>query len=262
MMLPAMTLISCLLPSLEGAQLWSVSHRQLGAIPPAPPVNLRVSSILTDFPNFLIFGPMRTPRQNEPATRKPRKREKTRGQLVAAGLRVLAARGEALTVSDVVAEADVSNGTFYNYFPDREALIAALAENLALDLASAAAREPVSDPALRFAIAASGLLLRATDDETWGRVVLRLAHQPATYERISHYLREDLAEGHALGRFDTGPDDATIDQVTGLLMMTIRRIVDGHARPDTALRAVERGLRALGVPREEASELAVTGLEL
>jgi AcrR family transcriptional regulator len=44
-------------------------------------------------------------------TRGHRKKEKTRRQLVAAGLRVLADKGEALTVSDVAAEADVSNGT-------------------------------------------------------------------------------------------------------------------------------------------------------
>ena len=52
----------------------------------------------------------------EPRTRGYRKKERTRRQLVSAGLRVLAEKGQGLTVSDVVTAAEVSNGTFYNYF--------------------------------------------------------------------------------------------------------------------------------------------------
>jgi AcrR family transcriptional regulator len=191
-----------------------------------------------------------------PRTRGHRKREKTRRQLIAAGLGVLAKKGEAVTVSDVVAEADVSNGTFYNYFADRDALLDALAEHTVLTLAAAAARERVSDPALRFALTSSRVLRRAAEDETWARVVLRLVNRPTVYEQIDLYLREDLGEGFAQARFDTGADDATVDQVTGLLAMTIRRMVAGDAQPDAPLRAVERGLRGLGVAEEEAAELA------
>jgi len=191
-----------------------------------------------------------------PPTRGHRKREKTRRQLVQAGMRVLAAKGEALTVSDVVAEADVSNGTFYNYFPDRDALFDALAEEVTLSLAAAAAGEPISDPARRFAVATSRVLGKAAQDATWARLMLRLMIRPGTAEDLSRYLREDLAEGWARGRFDAGPEDAVLDQVAGLIAMTIRRIVHGRARPDSVEKAVERGLRALGVRSEEAAEIA------
>lgn len=191
-----------------------------------------------------------------PRTRGHRKREKTRRQLVAAGLRVLAEKGEALAVSDVTTEADVSNGTFYNYFPDREALFDALAEQLLLSLAEAAASEPNEDPAVRFAVASSRVLLRAWDDPIWGRVVLRLVNRPSVQRNVSRYLREDLEEGVRAGRFETGPDDATLDLVIGLLVMSLRRIVTGEASPDAPERAVERGLRALGVAADEARTLA------
>jgi AcrR family transcriptional regulator len=197
-----------------------------------------------------------------PRTRGHRKREKTRRQLIAAGLTVLAKKGDAVTVSDVVAEADVSNGTFYNYFADRDALLDELAEHTVLTLAAAAAREPISDPALRFALTSSRVLRRAAEDETWARAVLRLVNRPTVYSRIDRYLREDLAAGFAEARFETGPDDATVDQVAGLLAMTIRRMVAGDAQPDAALRAVERGLRALGIRVEEAAELAATAFEM
>jgi AcrR family transcriptional regulator len=194
--------------------------------------------------------------QLEPLTRGHRKRAKTRRLLVDAGLRVLARRGEGLTVSDVVAEADVSNGTFYNYFVDREALVDALAEHLVGTLAAAAASEPISDPALRFAVASTRVLRRAEEDATWGRVVLRLATRSGVHQNLDGYLRRDLTDGFAQGRFTIGADDATVDQVLGLLVMTIRRIVDGQAGPETTERAVERALRGLGVAAEESRELA------
>lgn len=192
----------------------------------------------------------------EPQTRGYRKKERTRRQLIAAGLRVLAEKGQGLTVSDVVAEAEVSNGTFYNYFVDRDELVEALAEHSALSLAAAAAREGIEDPARRFAAATTRVLLRACEDETWARVVLRLVSRPGSGIDLSRYLREDLAEGFAHGRFDVGPDDATLDQVSGLIVMTIRRIVEGNAAPDTLQQAVQHGLRALGVDEVESAELA------
>jgi AcrR family transcriptional regulator len=204
--------------------------------------------------------PIESSKVRAPGGRGSRKREKTRRQLVEAGLRVLAERGDALTVSDVVAAADVSNGTFYNYFVDRDALVDALAEHLLLTLAATVAREPIPDPALRFAVASGRVLRRAALDPTWGRVVLRLVNRPSVQHDVSRYLREDLAEGFARGRFDTSADDATIDQAMGLLVMTIRRIVAGEARPDAPRRAVERGLRALGIAADEAAFLAETAL--
>ena len=203
---------------------------------------------------------MSTPSQLAPPSRGHRKREKTRRRLIEAGLQVLAERGESLAVSDVTAAADVANGTFYNYFPDREALLDALAGQLLLSLAEAAARESHDDPALRFAIASGRVLRRAAEDPTWGRVVLRLASRPSVHRNLDRYLREDLGAGFEAGRFDTGPDEATLDQVLGLLMMTIRRIVEGRAGPDTPARAVERGLRALGVRGDEARAVAARAL--
>jgi AcrR family transcriptional regulator len=196
-----------------------------------------------------------------PQTRGHRKREKTRRQLIEAGLRVLARKGEALTVSDVVAEADVSNGTFYNYFVDRDELVDTLGEELVLTLAATAASEPIADPARRFAVASGRVLRRAAEDATWGRVALRLVQRPGLHQNVDRYLREDLAEGLSQGRFDVGPEDAAVDQAMGLLVMTMWRIVEGTAQLDAAERAVERGLIALGVDTAEAAKLAADALE-
>jgi len=187
-----------------------------------------------------------------------KKRERTRHQLIAAGLAVLAEKGEALTISDVVARAEVSNGTFYNYFADRDELIDALAAHSLISLAAESATQTTDqDPARRFAFATLRVLSRAAEDPTWGRVVLRLLDRRRSYSRdIGGYLREDLNAGFDEGRFEFGPDEITLDVLLGLIVMSIRRIVRGDAGPDHAERVLERALAILGVAIDEARILA------
>ena len=107
---------------------------------------------------------MPAPVLEERPSRGHKKRERTRRQLIAAGSAVLAEKGTALTISDVVARAEVSNGTFYNYFNDRDELIDALAEHSVISLAAESALQTTDqDPARRFAVATLRVLLRATD---------------------------------------------------------------------------------------------------
>ena len=187
-----------------------------------------------------------------------KKRERTRQQLIAAGLAGLAEKGEALTISDVVARAEVSNGTFYNYFADRDDLIDALAEHSLISLAAeSASRTADQDPARRFAFATLRVLSRAAEDPTWGRAVLRLLDRHRSYSGdIGGYLRDDLTAGFEAGRFAFGPDAITLDVLLGLIVMSIRRIVRGDADPDHAERVLERALAILGLPTDEAGALA------
>jgi AcrR family transcriptional regulator len=205
---------------------------------------------------------MRTATRPKGLSRGYRKREKTRNQLIAAGLRVLAEKGEALTVSDVVAAADVSNGTFYNYFVDRNELFDALAQRLVLTMvAETAVETPAEDPALRFATATARVLALAAADPTWGRVVMRLETMRAeVQEQAFRYLREDLQLGSRQGRFEVGADPATVDLMAGMLLMAIRRIVAGRAEPGYPHQVLARVLRVLGVPANELADIAERAL--
>ena len=128
-------------------------------------------------------------------TRGHRKKQKTRRQLLEAGLRVLRSKGESLTARDVTQEADVSSGTFYNYFTDTDALIDAVMRQELLGISATAVRESVSDPALRIAVAATRILQRAIADPQWARLVLRLVYRPSERLQLNRYLRDDLIEG-------------------------------------------------------------------
>jgi len=196
-------------------------------------------------------------------TRCYKKRERTRNQLLAAAIDVIAQRGEAFSVSDITKHAGASNGTFYNYFHDREELIDAVATELIRGFADeSAVLVDHTDPALRFATITALALARASTDPVRIRVVLRLdAVQRAIIDGgVVNHLRADLATGAATGRFNPNFDEATLDVIVGAIVMAARRITDDDVDNDYPARIISHLLRTLGVADDEASELAGTAV--
>lgn len=190
-----------------------------------------------------------------------KKRERTRAQLIEAGVSVLAQKGEALTVSDVVEAARVSSGTFYNYFTDRRDLLGALAEHTLTTLAPTS-RSDTRDPAENIASITAAILSRAESDPTWARAVLRLTDSKKSFPRaMAQFMHEELSSGRDTGRFQFGPDEVTLDLLVGFLMASIRRITGGKTPAEYPTRVVDRALRALGVPADEAKKLATEAFE-
>ena len=191
-----------------------------------------------------------------PLTRGYRKKERTRRQLLSAGLRVLREKGESFKPRDVIEEAGVSTGTYYNYFADTDLLIDEIMREELLKITSATASGTIDDPALRIAVSATQILRRTLEDPLIARFVLRLLYRPGQHNQMTRFLREDLTEGFETGRFTYGPDDSTLDLASGLLIMTIHRITAGAIADNFIVMMVVRLLEALGIPREEAERLA------
>ena len=194
-----------------------------------------------------------------PLTRGHKKKARTRQLLLDTALEVLAEEGEGFSVADIAARAGVSNGTFYNYFGDRDALIGALIPAILdgfVTEAAAAVQEP--DPARRFALITARALDRAAASPDTVRVALRLeAVQAALVDgELFAFLRGDLAAGHAAGRFADAPDTATLDVVVGTLLVAARRIVGGETSSAYRVAIIGRLLRSLGMPAAEAAALA------
>ena len=196
---------------------------------------------------------------DESLTRGHKKKARTRQALLDAALEVLAEQGDGFSVVDVAARAGVSHGTFYNYFSDREELVAALVPVLVEAFASRAATEvDEPDPAARFAVITARALAVAAEAPDLVRVALRLegVQRALVADGPLAYLREDLDVGAAAGRFHGPIDDATLDVVLGALLLAARRIVDGDAGLDHRRSVIARLLAALGVDRDEAEALA------
>jgi AcrR family transcriptional regulator len=84
-----------------------------------------------------------------PANRFERRRERTRQELVAAAVRVLAEKGLHDTkITDIAAAADIGVGTFYLHFPTKDALFDAVVEETVTRFKATvdAARKRETDP--------------------------------------------------------------------------------------------------------------------
>ncbi len=158
---------------------------------------------------------------NEPiqAGRRERRRDETRARIFDAAMNLFARDGFAETkVESITRMADVAKGTFFNYFPSKEAVVAEMAKHLVGGLAARAdqvQREDTVLPALRTlpdhiisGPARSPVLFRSL----MGTVLL---NRPLTalFEEIAESARRQiariLARGQELGeiRQDIGADE-------------------------------------------------------
>ncbi len=83
---------------------------------------------------------------NTELTRRERKKGETRRRIFEAAVDLFRTRGfEATTVDDITEKADVGRGTFFNYFPRKEAVLAYLSDER-LEAAEEQASELLTDP--------------------------------------------------------------------------------------------------------------------
>ncbi|MEM9513295.1 MAG: TetR/AcrR family transcriptional regulator [Actinomycetota bacterium] len=198
-----------------------------------------------------------------PTTRGHKKKERTRRQLLDAAIAVIAERGEAFTASDVTTRAEMSAGTFYNYFDDRDQLIQAVVPDV-IDAFAADSDVTVDepDPARRFAVITARALHRAVDSPDEFRALLRLdaAQRLIVDGAPMRFLRADIATGVAAGRFSLDVDDAAVDVVVGSILFAARRIVSEPVADGYITRVLSQLLRSLGVAEDEAAQIAATSV--
>lgn len=152
-------------------------------------------------------------------SRRERKKEETRHRIFRAAIDLFRERGfEATTVDDITEKADVAKGTFFNYFPRKDAVLAYLSENRLLAIEEDAGTllgedRPVREKLLElYSTAASAY----EDDRALSRFVLveLMARAFAPTEEIAmrwHELVMSLvAQGQEKGelRADVDPERA------------------------------------------------------
>jgi AcrR family transcriptional regulator len=177
------------------------------------------------------------------------KRERTRAQIVEAGLILLAERPpEALTVDAIVEAAGVAKGTFYYHFQSVEELVAAVGGSLADSfdelLAPSLLGEP--DPIVRMSLAFTKFLEKAINDPLWGQLVVRSAQVPGALDRIREHLEADLAEAIAQGRLAIQDVELAADIVIGVWLQITLGSLERRAPPGLTRQALDAVLRAPG----------------
>jgi AcrR family transcriptional regulator len=177
--------------------------------------------------------------------------------LVEAAMRTFARLGpDSTAIDDVILEAGVSHGTFYNYFTTLDELFSTVAAEISDQLlARMALQRNLPDPADRVACAVRTFILMAAADPVRGWVVVRIALVSAPLgEMMRSWMTDDITTGLSAKRFRTSSVQAAADAILGLGLMGMRSVLRGEAGIEHAEHVAEMVLRALGVP--DAAEVA------
>lgn len=188
------------------------------------------------------------------------RRARMRARLVQGAMRVFARKGvDASVIEDVIAEAGVSRGTFYNYFSSTEDLMAAIDDELGRDLLDVVELRvtEVSGGAARLALGIQLFLGVARDCPLFGRLVARNGLQKTGPGGLIHrHMPAHIRAGTADGDFLPLPLDVALDLIAGAAIAGLARMMRGEAAPDHPAQIVAGILRALGMQAEAARRLA------
>lgn len=193
-----------------------------------------------------------------------KKKERTRTQLVEAASRLIAERGiDAITVNDIVTEAAVAPGTFYNYFASLDAMLTEIATGLCEAIATnSTMRNKARDPGSRLAQVLRAHLVQARNDAEWARLVIRFAgtHAQGVRAALLHGLEDDIIDGIGKGQFSAEADEAAPDLVIGSLLAGLERVAEGHVGVDYDRNLTANILRGLGMVSAAALERVQRGI--
>lgn len=188
---------------------------------------------------------------------------RTREALIGAGRKLFAERPvDAVSIDDIVQAADVAKGSFYNHFPDREALVRAVTVEIraGVERAVGAANAGVDDPARRAARALCVYLRYAVDEPERAGVLVRVASVHTSISApLNRGLVEDVTEGLASGRFAIATMESGVLFILGVAQMSLIRVAQEPSLAVAVPLAQQMCallLRGLGVPPAEAEPIA------
>jgi AcrR family transcriptional regulator len=199
--------------------------------------------------------------------RRDRRKLATRQALLDATLALLSTRSmDALSIDEIAMQADVAKGTFYNYFPDKDALERELASHVRARVENEIARtnEGISDPAERIARALCCVLRFCLGAPQAAAAMARLfpyAMDPAA--PINSGVRSDVTEGLARGRIVAPSEDVAVACIVGVFMAGINRVLDlSPAQTKTFARDLGAILlHGLGLSRAQAQRTMALAVE-
>ena len=158
-------------------------------------------------------------------SRQDRRRAKTRAQLLRAAKRLLATKGfHATKITDIAAAADVGTGTFYLYFPTKDALFVDLVRETAFAAAQeiSAAKAPYTDNRERARVGTETFFRFAAANRDVFRILFGHSAQFDELLREVHQIfiadiEADFAAGVATGVFADLPPAFAAQAIVGML---------------------------------------------
>jgi AcrR family transcriptional regulator len=187
-------------------------------------------------------------------------------RLVASALQVFASKGfDATDIEDVIAAAEVSRGTFYNYFKTNEELMQAVIEAVSHEMLTLidAVVLPKPDPASRIASGLRLVLHTTCRHRLFANFVTRMGvDQTLRHSLAIQYLQRDLQAGMDEGRFAMKDARLGLLLVLGTAHATIMAFSLNAPLPDDICEEVTyHVLLGLGMTKSAARKLVSAPLE-
>lgn len=145
---------------------------------------------------------------------------------------------DAITINNIVETAGVAKGSFYNHFPDKEALAVEVSSAIRAELERSVedSNRNVTDPAYRLVRGMCIHLQLAVADSRRAIIMLRGAGwSTATNNPLNEGIKADIADGLASGRFEPRCEDAGVIQVIGAVFFTMLRIIEEQHTAEQAI---------------------------
>jgi len=178
-----------------------------------------------------------------------KKRERTRGALLDSAISVFASKGfEATRITDITSHAALANGTFYNYYQDKDELLRDVASGLAVEITGRIndEMEGLTHGPTRVALATARLLHVARQEPEWLNVLLEgVFIVPELQSATVQYLRQDLEIGIAQGHFTIEINLLLVNQFLSLIRTAL--LLDPGMGDATIRQTCEAVLRLLGL---------------
>lgn len=192
------------------------------------------------------------------------KRERTRAALLDATIKVVAEKGmESLKITDITTAADMANGTFYNYFNDKDEILREAAFGIGVEISRQldADMSDITDAPTRVVTATARFIAIASEQPDWAAVMLDSAdHVPQLQDEVGLYLRKDLMLGVEQGKFDVDVTRFLVDQVMALIAVVIRAQLKEGPDPERTSQTCESLLRLLGMSPARSRKIVASTL--
>lgn len=191
------------------------------------------------------------------------RRDRTRAALIRAAETLMSAKSvDAVSIDEIVETAGVAKGTFYNHFPDKDALQHELLETIRFDITKVIAghNAQIEDPARRVARAFCATLRYALEHPARGEFLTRASMAFRLIdERMNQGLVRDVGIGLAAGRFPIAATESGALLMMGIIHAALVQTLAHGQQFSVVARAQHLGamlLRGLGLPHDEAERIA------
>ncbi|BDA78239.1 hypothetical protein LPTSP3_g11690 [Leptospira kobayashii] len=189
------------------------------------------------------------------------KKERTRAQIMNAALRLFAVKDAGETsIAEVAVEAEVANGTIYNYFKTKDELLDASALVLAEKMAADAdlLMSEIQNEVERLAFGGILFLQRARKDSNWAWALIRVAAvAPKMSEILRAYPLRDMKKAISSGKFTIDSEESALGLYVGAIHYGIRNILEGRANQKSQdVDMIALVLKAFGISQASAKNIA------